>query len=111
MSSSTLDLAEAAALLHALAASGVVVDARTQLVVTCELCRRPATKSCWVCSAAICEFCTRRQHAKVRACVLLLHACMFLFVERRSHVCPDACPTVACLHDSFCILVCCMQVA
>lgn len=35
-----------------------------QLVVTCEVCRRPATKQCWTCSMAICEFCTLKRHWK-----------------------------------------------
>jgi hypothetical protein len=36
-------------------------------VITCEVCRRPATRRCWVCSAHICELCTRTLHAKVHA--------------------------------------------
>lgn len=58
---------EAAVLLGELAARGLQCDALTQLVVTCEVCRRPATLSCWVCSAAICSFCVRTQHQKVSA--------------------------------------------
>lgn len=36
-----------------------------QLVVTCEVCRRPATKECWTCGMHICEFCTLKRHWKV----------------------------------------------
>jgi hypothetical protein len=36
-----------------------------QLVVTCEVCRRPATKECWTCGMQICEFCTLKRHWKV----------------------------------------------
>ena len=45
---------------------GIVCDPMTQLVVTCEVCRRPSTKECWTCGMAICEFCTLKQHWKVR---------------------------------------------
>ena len=38
-----------------------------QLVVTCEVCRRPATKECWTCGMQICEFCTLKRHWKVGA--------------------------------------------
>lgn len=41
---------------------GLRCDALTQLVVTCEVCRRPATKKCWTCGADICEFCTLKRH-------------------------------------------------
>ncbi|KAL6755817.1 hypothetical protein V8C86DRAFT_1811078 [Haematococcus lacustris] len=53
-----------ALLLEVLHSRGVVCDAATQLVVTCEVCRRPATQRCWTCSADICEFCVRTPHAK-----------------------------------------------
>ncbi|GAX76440.1 hypothetical protein CEUSTIGMA_g3885.t1 [Chlamydomonas eustigma] len=53
-----------AALLAELDSKGVVCDSKTQLVVTCEVCRRPATITCWVCTAAICTYCIRRQHFK-----------------------------------------------
>lgn len=46
-------------------AGGAVVDPAVQLCITCEVCRRPATKECWTCRMAICDFCTRRQHWKV----------------------------------------------
>lgn len=41
---------------------GMHCDPATQLVVTCEVCRRPATKQCWTCSMHICEFCTLKRH-------------------------------------------------
>lgn len=41
---------------------GLSCDPATQLVVTCEVCRRPATKKCWTCNADICEFCTLKRH-------------------------------------------------
>jgi HSP20 family molecular chaperone IbpA len=43
---------------------GLKCDPSTQLVVTCEVCRRPATKKCWTCSMEICEFCTLKRHWK-----------------------------------------------
>jgi hypothetical protein len=49
-------------------AGGAVIDPAVQLCVTCEVCRRPATKECWTCGMAICDFCTRRQHWKVGLC-------------------------------------------
>lgn len=49
-------------LLDEFASLGLRCDARTQLVVTCEVCRRPATKRCWTCGADICEFCTLKRH-------------------------------------------------
>lgn len=52
-------------LLDELARGGVTCDPLTQLVITCEMCRRPATKQCWTCGMHICAFCTRRQHWKV----------------------------------------------
>lgn len=54
-----------AALLQELSLRGLVCNAATQLVVTCELCRRPATSDCWLCGMHICSLCTRRQHFKV----------------------------------------------
>lgn len=33
--------------------------------MTCEVCRRPATKQCWTCGMSICEFCTLKRHWKV----------------------------------------------
>ncbi|KXZ42769.1 hypothetical protein GPECTOR_119g400 [Gonium pectorale] len=44
-----------------LRSAGAVVPA-SQLVVTCELCGRPATRDCSVCSMPFCSFCARRQH-------------------------------------------------
>lgn len=43
---------------------GLKCDPHTQLVVTCEVCRRPATKECWTCKMMICEFCTLKRHWK-----------------------------------------------
>ena len=43
---------------------GLACDPATQLVVTCEVCRRPATKECWTCKMKICEFCTLKRHWK-----------------------------------------------
>ena len=43
---------------------GLHCDPATQLVVTCEVCRRPATKECWTCKMQICEFCTLKRHWK-----------------------------------------------
>jgi len=43
---------------------GLTCDPHTQLVVTCEVCRRPATKECWTCKMSICEFCTLKRHWK-----------------------------------------------
>ncbi|KAL3154051.1 hypothetical protein ABBQ32_013597 [Trebouxia sp. C0010 RCD-2024] len=43
---------------------GLHCDPQTQLVVTCEVCRRPATKECWTCGMQICEFCTLKRHWK-----------------------------------------------
>lgn len=44
---------------------GLHCDPATQLVVTCEVCRRPATKQCWTCGMQICEFCTLKRHWRV----------------------------------------------
>ncbi|GLC41262.1 hypothetical protein PLESTB_001081600 [Pleodorina starrii] len=41
---------------------GGAVVASCQLVVTCELCGRPATRDCSVCGMPFCSFCARRQH-------------------------------------------------
>ena len=49
-------------LLDEFEALGLRCDPATQLVVTCEVCRRPATKRCWTCSMDICEFCTLKRH-------------------------------------------------
>lgn len=49
-------------LLNELDALGLVCDPGSQLVVTCEVCRRPATKECWTCGMQICEFCTLKRH-------------------------------------------------
>jgi len=43
---------------------GLTCNPHTQLVVTCEVCRRPATKECWTCKMKICEFCTLKRHWK-----------------------------------------------
>ncbi|KAL6778128.1 hypothetical protein ACKKBG_A17025 [Auxenochlorella protothecoides x Auxenochlorella symbiontica] len=45
-------------------ALGLHCEPATQLVVTCEVCGRPATKQCWTCGMPICEFCTLKQHWK-----------------------------------------------
>ena len=44
---------------------GLHCEARTQLVVLCEVCMRPATKECWTCGMKICDFCTLKRHWKV----------------------------------------------
>ena len=44
---------------------GLHCEARTQLVVICEVCRRPSTKECWTCGMKICDFCTLKRHWKV----------------------------------------------
>lgn len=51
---------------------GLHCDPQTQLVVTCEVCRRPATKECWTCGMQICEFCTLKRHWKVMTCLCRL---------------------------------------
>ena len=48
---------------------GLHCDPQTQLVVTCEVCKRPATKECWTCGMQICEFCTLKRHWKVTRCL------------------------------------------
>lgn len=58
-------VAEAVLLQQLLRNCGSSIDPYKQLCVTCEVCRRPATKECWTCRMAICDFCTRRQHWKV----------------------------------------------
>lgn len=40
------------------------VDPRTQLVLTCGLCSRPAGVSCSVCLLPLCALCCRRRHAR-----------------------------------------------
>ena len=40
------------------------VCAATQLVTLCEVCGRPSTKECFVCTALFCDFCERKQHWK-----------------------------------------------
>lgn len=47
-----------------LCSDGLEVDPRTQLVVVCEVCSRPATTQCWTCGMHICEFCTLKRHWK-----------------------------------------------
>ena len=37
-----------------------------QLIALCELCGRPSTKECYVCTIRFCEFCTRRPHWRGR---------------------------------------------
>ena len=79
-------------LLDELRASGVCCDPLTQLVVTCEVCRRPSNKECWTCGMRICDFCTLKRHWKVgaperspllqtlacrRDAVLALKSCLF----------------------------------
>ncbi len=44
---------------------GLHCEARTQLVVLCEVCQRPSTKDCWTCGMKICDFCTLKRHWKV----------------------------------------------
>ena len=44
---------------------GLHCEPRTQLVVLCEVCMRPATKECWTCGMKICDFCTLKRHWKV----------------------------------------------
>lgn len=44
---------------------GLHCEPRTQLVVLCEVCRRPSTKECWTCGMKICDFCTLKRHWKV----------------------------------------------
>lgn len=44
---------------------GLHCNPQTQLVVTCEVCRRPASKECWTCGMKICDFCTLKRHWKV----------------------------------------------
>ena len=53
-------------LLDELRDSGVHCDPLTQLVVTCEVCRRPSNKECWTCGMKICDFCTLKRHWKVK---------------------------------------------
>jgi curved DNA-binding protein CbpA/HSP20 family molecular chaperone IbpA len=43
---------------------GLEIDPKTQLVVVCEVCSRPATTVCWTCKMHICEFCTLKRHWK-----------------------------------------------
>ena len=45
---------------------GLHCDPLTQLVVTCEVCRRPSNKECWTCGMKICDFCTLKRHWKAR---------------------------------------------
>ena len=47
-----------------LAEGGSSIDPSSQLVLTCEVCGRPATTSCWTCGMRICEFCTLKRHWK-----------------------------------------------
>lgn len=54
-------------LLDEFAGLGLACDPSCQLVVTCEVCRRPATKECWTCGMQICEFCTLKRHWRVGA--------------------------------------------
>ena len=61
---------------------GLHCDPHTQLVVTCEVCRRPATKECWTCSMKICEFCTLKRHWKVS-----LHGLTHASSKRLSRCC------------------------
>lgn len=49
-------------LLDEFEALGLFCQPASQLVVTCEVCRRPATKECWTCNMPICEFCTLKRH-------------------------------------------------
>ncbi|CAK0755795.1 hypothetical protein CVIRNUC_002402 [Coccomyxa viridis] len=46
---------------------GLHCEPRTQLVVLCEVCRRPSTKECWTCRMKICDFCTLKRHWKARS--------------------------------------------
>ena len=40
------------------------VCAATQLVTLCEVCGRPSTRECFVCTALFCDFCERKMHWK-----------------------------------------------
>ena len=40
------------------------VCAATQLVTLCEVCGRPSTGGCFVCTALFCDFCERKMHWK-----------------------------------------------
>ena len=40
------------------------VDAATQLVVVCEVCRRPSNRRCAICGMAMCDFCGLKRHWK-----------------------------------------------
>ena len=40
------------------------VDAYTQLVLVCEVCRRPSNRECAICGMKMCDFCGRKQHWK-----------------------------------------------
>ncbi|KAK9853604.1 hypothetical protein WJX84_007036 [Apatococcus fuscideae] len=51
-------------LLDDFANMGIHCDPATQLVVTCEVCRRPSNRECWTCGMKICEFCTLKRHWK-----------------------------------------------
>jgi hypothetical protein len=53
-------------LLDELERLGLAVEPGCQLVCVCELCGRPSTKDCFVCTLRYCEFCTRKQHWKAR---------------------------------------------
>lgn len=52
-------------LLDDFANMGIRCDPATQLVITCEVCRRPSNRECWTCGMKICEFCTLKRHWKV----------------------------------------------
>lgn len=81
-------------LLNHLEQIGVHCDPRTQLVVTCEVCRRPATKECWVCTMKICEFCSMVRHWKVRPGLhARQHCCDVCHAHLKSQ--PHACMSVA----------------
>ena len=61
-------------LLDELERLGLAVEPGCQLVCVCELCGRPSTKDCFVCTLRYCEFCTRKQHWKARDAVELSRA-------------------------------------
>ena len=63
-----------ASLLDELERLGLAVEPGSQLVCVCELCGRPSTKDCFVCTLRYCEFCTRKQHWKARDAVELSRA-------------------------------------
>lgn len=103
-------------LLDELRASGVRCDPLTQLVVTCEVCRRPSNKECWTCGMRICDFCTLKRHWKAPPCAAPDRAALCLptqSVARPRRACSSAnqaqtaqhVPKVLCRKQTcFCVL-------